>query len=445
LPFIADDYPRALAEARARGIPLFIDAWASWCHTCLSMRAFVFGDEALAPLSDRYVWLALDTERDGNASVVSKLGVTVLPTLYVLDPHDERVMLAWPGSLTAGELVALLDESRTDAGPRGPLAIDALVTKARSDDRLADCAATATREAPKMAPGTALADVLRTGIECAQGSPQGSPGRDPLGALAALGERVALDASQPILADDRSDLFDYVRGAYRELARNDDAARVARSWSAFLDDQAAHASTAAARAVFDAHRLLAYQALDAPERAVPMLEQSERDFPDDYNPPARLGAAYLSMKRYGDALAAVRRALAKAYGPRKLRLWSLEADVLVAAGDLAGARSVLSEGIAFAHTVPLPESYPKQLEAMTQRLASLRAGDVDAGRPAPPRKVAGAACSRADECAPGLACCDTGFVGHCGGVAPAPGEKPEPCVVTRSCARAPCAPLSFPP
>jgi endonuclease YncB( thermonuclease family) len=30
LPFIADDYARALAEARAQKLPLFIEAWAPW-------------------------------------------------------------------------------------------------------------------------------------------------------------------------------------------------------------------------------------------------------------------------------------------------------------------------------------------------------------------------------------------------------------------------------
>jgi hypothetical protein len=30
LPFIADDYPTALAEARARKLPLFVDSWAPW-------------------------------------------------------------------------------------------------------------------------------------------------------------------------------------------------------------------------------------------------------------------------------------------------------------------------------------------------------------------------------------------------------------------------------
>ena len=30
LPFIQDDYARALAEARARKVPLFIESWAPW-------------------------------------------------------------------------------------------------------------------------------------------------------------------------------------------------------------------------------------------------------------------------------------------------------------------------------------------------------------------------------------------------------------------------------
>jgi hypothetical protein len=30
VPFIEDDYPRALAEAKASHKPLFVDAWAPW-------------------------------------------------------------------------------------------------------------------------------------------------------------------------------------------------------------------------------------------------------------------------------------------------------------------------------------------------------------------------------------------------------------------------------
>ncbi len=30
LPFIADDYSRALSEARARDLPIFVECWAPW-------------------------------------------------------------------------------------------------------------------------------------------------------------------------------------------------------------------------------------------------------------------------------------------------------------------------------------------------------------------------------------------------------------------------------
>ncbi len=30
LPFIADDYPRAGAEARKRKLPLFVEVWGPW-------------------------------------------------------------------------------------------------------------------------------------------------------------------------------------------------------------------------------------------------------------------------------------------------------------------------------------------------------------------------------------------------------------------------------
>jgi len=370
--FIEDDYGRALAEARARGVPLFVDAWAPWCHTCLSMRAFVFPDARLGSVSPRFVWLSIDTERSQNAAVVSKLGVRVLPTLFVIDARDERVVLAWPGSLTAPELATLLDDAQSGVGPRGPLAVDAAVTRSSVEGRFDECAVMADREAARMPPGTAVADVIRSGIDCAVKLVDHPDERARLADLAALGERVASDPSQPILADDRSDLYDYTLSAYQALDRRESAQRLAQAWAAFLEDQAARAPTPSARAVFDAHRLLAYLALGEPERAVPFLQQSERDFPDDFNPPARLATAYFAMKRFDQALAACGRALELAYGPRKLRLWSLEADVRAALGDVAGARAALRAALDFAGRMHLGTAYAKEIAAMTKRLAELR-------------------------------------------------------------------------
>ena len=30
LPFITDDYAKAVAEAKTKNVPLFVDAWAPW-------------------------------------------------------------------------------------------------------------------------------------------------------------------------------------------------------------------------------------------------------------------------------------------------------------------------------------------------------------------------------------------------------------------------------
>ncbi len=230
---------------------------------------------------------------------------------------------------------------------------------------------------PPDAPGTALADVLREAFTCAESLPKEGPTaagqRAKVSSLVALGERVVGDLSQPILADDRSDLYQYVVSTLqgpRSSRRRPEGSR--NPWPAFLEDQAAHAPTPAARAVFDAHRLLAYIAIGEPQRAVPMLEQSEHDFPDDYNAPARLAAAYLEVKRYDDALAAVKRALGHAYGPRKLRLWSLEADICIAKADRPGARQALEDALAFAKSIPLTREYPKFRDRLQKRLEGLR-------------------------------------------------------------------------
>jgi len=424
IPFIDDDYPRALSEARERRVPIFIDAWAPWCHTCLSMRSYVFSDVRLRPLAKRFVWLSLDTERESNAPIVTRLGVHVLPTLFAIDSATEAPLLAWSGSLTAVELAQLLEDAQL-GDPQGPAqshaggdaaaallrghrasaardvdaaiadyraalasapagwpayseAVDALVTRLSDAKRLPECVTAAADELTRMPAGTPLVDVLRSAMSCATELPARAPERARLPELVATGARVVSDATQPILADDRSDLYDYIVDALRDLGRGDEAKRVAAAWASFLEDQAGRAPTPAARAVFDAHRLLAYTALGQPQRAVPMLEDSERSFPDDYNPPARLGMALFEMKRYGEAVAALDRAIGRAYGPRKLRLWSLEADVLVAKGDPAGAQQALRSALDFAATVPLTGAYPTLRDAIAQRLASLKGtpGDV---------------------------------------------------------------------
>ena len=30
VPFVADDYPKAVAQAKAKRVPIFVEAWAPW-------------------------------------------------------------------------------------------------------------------------------------------------------------------------------------------------------------------------------------------------------------------------------------------------------------------------------------------------------------------------------------------------------------------------------
>ena len=55
LTFIEDDHPKALATARAAQKLLFIDFWATWCHSCLSMQRFVLSDAGMKPIADAHL------------------------------------------------------------------------------------------------------------------------------------------------------------------------------------------------------------------------------------------------------------------------------------------------------------------------------------------------------------------------------------------------------
>ena len=102
--FIEDDYPGALARARAEKKPLFLDSWATWCHSCLSMRSFVFPDAGLRPAKDAVVWLSVETEAEKNRAVVEKFPADGLPTFLLIDPFTEQVIGRWLGTSSVNEM-----------------------------------------------------------------------------------------------------------------------------------------------------------------------------------------------------------------------------------------------------------------------------------------------------------------------------------------------------
>jgi predicted negative regulator of RcsB-dependent stress response len=413
VPFFEDDYGKALAEAKAKGLPLFVDAWAPWCHTCLSMRSYVFTDRAVRAHAGEFVWLAIDTEKAENDAFVEKFAMQAWPTLWVIDPRTEKATMRWLGSATAPELVSLLEDARVavtrgdgsgDASAhmlRGnravaegkkneaidayraalasapanwekrPRVVEALgATLAEAKDNEA-CVDLATRELPSLPLGTSRVNTLLAGLGCASALPATSPKRAARAALLQGTLGMARDKSAVILADDRSGLFEAAVDALGDDKAEAERLAAAREWAAFLEAEAAHAPDAAARAVFDAHRVEAYLALGEPARALPMLEASAKDFPTDYNPHARLARVELEQKHFPKALAEVDLALAHVEGPRRLRVLVLKSDIQKASGDKKAARATLEEAASYATKVQLLGGYALYKTEIDKKKAAL--------------------------------------------------------------------------
>ncbi|MEO5987916.1 MAG: thioredoxin family protein [Candidatus Eisenbacteria bacterium] len=411
LPWIVDDYPAALAKARRLGRTLVVEAWAPWCHTCRSMRAFVYTDPSLRRHAQQFVYLDLDTEKARNAGFRQKHKVEAYPTLFFIDPVKERITKRWLGGLTVSQLHVLLDDvagggdtppsllvqlSNADslsglahnaeaaiayervlasASPTWhgyPRTVEALLYAYSVTDQYASGARLAIQALGRVGRSPSGLNIAASGLDCAMNAADSIPQKAAwTKALEAEALSLVRDRSFRTAADDRSGAYITLLGA-REAAKDSVGRRqVANEWATFLEGEAAAARTADQRAVFDPHRLSAYLELGEPERAVGMLQQSEKDFPADYNPPQRLATAYKAMKHWDEALAASDRAMAKGYGPRKLLLYQTRADILTGRQDKAGARAVLTEALAFAEALPAGQRSENAIQGLRRKLSAL--------------------------------------------------------------------------
>jgi tetratricopeptide (TPR) repeat protein len=378
------------------------------------MRAFVFTDKALERYAGRFVWLAIDTENAKNAAFLTKYPIPALPTLLVLDPRQEAVALRYVGGATVPQLSKILDDGERAFRGKGSNSADTLLAAAdklagagKTDEAVTlyaqalakapkkwkpfnraaesyvltlslagktECASVARDLYPKLKGTPSGANVAATGLDCALGLEEKDPNRAALIAMLETSARKEFDDPKVAAAmsgDDRSGLYMVLISA-REDAKDEAAAKQLRQeWSSFLDAEAARAKTPEQRSVYDPHRLSAYLELETPEKAIPMLEQTERDFPDDYNPPARLALAYKAMKKYDEALAASDRALQHVYGPRKLNVLRVRADIYAARGDKEAAKRTIAEAVAYAKSLPAGQRSERTIAALEKKLATM--------------------------------------------------------------------------
>ena len=124
--------------------------------------------------------------------------------------------------------------------------------------------------------------------------------------------------------------------------------------------------------MFDSHRLTVDLALGRIDQAIAMLQASERDFPNDYNPPARLAVAYAAAKRYDEAVAAADRALAEVYGPRRVTVLRQRAQILIDKGDRVAARSALDQALELARALPDAQHASRMIQVIQKKQAEIR-------------------------------------------------------------------------
>jgi len=335
------------------------------------MRATVLTDQALVKQAGRFVWLSIDTEDAKNAGYLEKFPWEAVPTFQVINPDEETVAFQWVGACDATELVKRFDEGERashepSAKPAAPTGADSEINALAMADKNQECAEKAIALAPTLPPGPVKAGVVSTGLDCALGAkPEESPWRaDALKALEAATKEALTYPG--LLDDDRSALYGELVDARDRQADKDGGKAAAAAWVDWLDKQAKEAPSPEARAALDGYRVSASIRAGAPERVLASIQASERELPNDYNPPARLALIYREMGKYDDALAASDRALSKVYGPRKLTILDARSTIYEKKGDPAKAKATLEEALAYAATLPAPQQ-PKGMIARIQK------------------------------------------------------------------------------
>lgn len=364
-PFASSSYEAARARARARGVLLFVDAWAPWCHTCLFFRERVAPAIDVAATKPWAEFVAVDTEEAGSRAFVERHPMTAWPTFFLVDPRTDTVRWMSTKLLAANEVeevvraegeryraelaqgrpragdavarasvlrargdvrgaAAILEAelSRGGRGERAGVALEALVATHTAAHDDAACLGALVRYAPLLGEA-ARASALALGLGCVRAEvPRRSVEAQ---AVSALAEASARDPK--LFADDRSTLYEGVVDVAKALGDDARARTLAEEWLAFLEREAAASRTAAERSVYDAHRVAAALALGVPARALEAVEQTARESPSDGNTQLRMAVLLRELGRSTEALARVDLALAALEGPRRVRAFEVRASV----------------------------------------------------------------------------------------------------------------------
>jgi thiol:disulfide interchange protein len=81
---------KALDQARAERLPVFVDFGASWCKNCVAMDSSVFSSDEVKKNLKQFIAVRYEAEKPNDSpakEVLNQFGVIGLPTYVVLMPE----------------------------------------------------------------------------------------------------------------------------------------------------------------------------------------------------------------------------------------------------------------------------------------------------------------------------------------------------------------------
>lgn len=409
LPFIKDDFAKARAQAKAKKLPIFVEVGAPWCHSCVVFEQHVLTDAALAKDAPRFVWLSIDSEKAKNTAFLDAYPIEAVPTLLVLHPQTGEPVFKWEGSASLAQLRSFFDratnalntkpkngeveaalaeadrlwalndlkpaakayrdvlEAAPKDWPERPRVLTSVLTALHATEGYELCARTAAEKVLFMPRDEAFAQATYKGLLCAMALDASVPAVEQWQKkMVALSREAA--ALPELLADTRADLYMMLIELRKSVEDKAGAKALAQEWTGFIRKNTQSSATAEGRSALDSHWVEAATTTGQLDEAREALQRSEKENPTDYNPPARLAYIYAEQGKLDEAVAAMDRALGKAYGPRKVSLFERKVELLLKQNNPAGARATYEKAVAFIGTLPEAQRSTEAQDRMKAKL-----------------------------------------------------------------------------
>ena len=415
VPWLENDFGAALSQAKSKNLPLVVDLWAPWCHTCLSMQKFVLTGPAIVAQSENFIWASVDTDLPVNAEAVAKLPQNFWPTFYLLSPKGE-VLARHVGAASETEFLAFLAQGRDAAGngtasPQTKLRQKADGAAAAGDYRKALplyrslAAQYGDADGERFASRVSLLEAgYKSGAypECVTDAwtylddmsaassasatdfsylAQACSKRAQSSKHAALLERLSapegpirsmLRRTPSLSVDDRSDAMRVLREIAEERGQTEQARKYALEQHRVLEAAVAKLSDPADRMTYHWPRLEVHRWLGRGEELVEELRASTRALPKEYDPPYRLAWLLYELKKFDEALVPAQQAVALSYGPRKGRTQDLLADIFHALGRGEDEKAVRMESVKYLQSISPSAKQKSALEYAQKKLSALK-------------------------------------------------------------------------